>query len=100
METEALREVMSKKNRVIAAGGGIVERAENRIPLMENSTVIYLHRDIDKLPSRNRPVTQKDGVEAIYERRHERYEDWSDIQVDNVGIGKTAGKLARLLEER
>ncbi len=97
-ETEALREVLAVRNRVVAAGGGIVERDENHDILKENSIVVYLKRDINKLAVKNRPVSIKDGVEAIYDRRHSKYESWSDIKADNVGVGRTASRIARMLE--
>jgi len=65
---------------VFAAGGGCVEREENRVPLLENSLVIYLQRDLEKLATAGRPVSLKDGVETVFERRRDRYESWSDIQ--------------------
>ena len=89
IETEVIRQVMrrgpqpdgSAPGIVFAAGGGCVEREENLVPLLENSLVLYLEWDLDKLATDGRPVSQREGVEALFERRRDRYENWSDIRV-------------------
>ena len=58
---------------------------------------MYLKRDLDKLPVRGRPLSKENGVEVLYRRRSPKYESWSDIQVDNVGVGKTAKILAKMI---
>ena len=90
IETEALKHILRDGNRrntvtglVLATGGGIVEREENRELLRENGFVIYLRRNTAELPKDNRPVSQADGLDAIYERRHERYEHWCDVEIAN-----------------
>ena len=102
IETEALRKVVRDTTRtntqaglILATGGGIVEREENALLLRENGHVIYLRRPIEELPANNRPVTQSDGLAAIYERRHEKYETWSDVTIDN----KTPGETADIIEQ-
>ena len=90
IETEVIRQVMrrgpqpdgSAPGIVFAAGGGCVEREENLVPLLENSLVLYLEWDLDKLATDGRPVSQREGVEALFERRRDRYENWSDIRVE------------------
>ena len=61
--------------------------------MIRNSRVLYIKRDLENLPSNDRPVSQRDGVKKIYERRHGKYEGWSDFTVDNNG------KLADTVEE-
>ena len=78
---------------ILAAGGGIVEREENRDLLRENGRVIYVKRPLDQLPSDGRPVSQADGVAAVYERRRERYESWSDLHIDNTSPEEAAEKI-------
>ena len=89
IESEIIRQVMRRGPQpdgvtpgiVFAAGGGCVEREENMVPLLENSIVVYLQWDTDKLATEGRPVSQSEGVEALYERRREYYEKWSDLRV-------------------
>lgn len=97
IETENLRKALKRGGKVVACGGGVVERDENFDILRENSIVIYVKRDLDKLPVRGRPLSKENGVEALYNRRAPRYESWSDYEVDNVGVGKTARIIANML---
>lgn len=97
IETEALKKALAKGNCVVATGGGVVERNINRSILRENSTVIYIKRDIKALPVKGRPVSQAQGLEAIYNRRNPKYEEWSDLQIENIGVGRTANKVANIL---
>ncbi len=103
IETETLRRVLrnparknTEKGLVVATGGGIVEREENRELLQENGKVIYLRRSLEELPKDNRPISQSDGIEAIFERRHERYEGWSDLEIDNKNPVETAEIIERI----
>ena len=48
--------------RVISCGGGIVTRKENWDPMRQNSTVIYLRRDLSLLPTHGRPMSQANPV--------------------------------------
>ena len=89
IEAQVIRQIMRRGPRkdgrtqgiVFAAGGGCVERDENRVPLLENSIVVYLDWDLDKLAVEGRPLSQREGVKALYQRRRDRYEGWSDLRV-------------------
>ena len=89
IESEVIRQVMRRNPQpegstpgiVFAAGGGCVERDKNLVPLLENSLVLYLEWDLDKLATEGRPVSQREGVEALFKRRRDKYENWSDIRV-------------------
>ena len=54
----ALCQLSKQSGQVIACGGGIVTRRENWDPMRQNSTVIYLRRDLELLPTSGRPVSQ------------------------------------------
>ena len=62
--------------RVIATGGGSVTIPKNYEPLHQNSIIFFLDRDIHKLPVKGRPVSQRDGVEQIYQKRKPLYLAW------------------------
>ena len=90
IETETLKQILrdparqnTAKGFVLATGGGIVERDENRDILRANGYVVYLKRPLEELPADNRPITQTDGLAAIYERRQDRYTAWSDVEINN-----------------
>lgn len=94
IETEILRKALKSTGKVIACGGGIVEREENYHILRENSIVIYIKRNIEELPVSGRPVSKARGIEAIFESRAPKYEAWSDFSVDNIGVEATAKAIA------
>lgn len=87
---------------VFAAGGGCVERKENMVPLLENSVVVYLDRDLAELSAEGRPVSQMDGLQAVFDRRKDSYERWSDIKVNVSGKDPegTAAEIAEMIRNR
>ncbi len=78
IEHEAACALGKRSSTVIATGGGIVTRAENRDPLRQNGTVIYLTRPLEKLSTNGRPLSARDGVAALFEKRKSLYESWAD----------------------
>ena len=83
VETEVLRETCKMSGVVIACGGGIVKRKQNYNLAKQNSRIIWVKRDLDKLDTEGRPISQTKSVEEIYEARKELYEAWSDYFIDN-----------------
>ena len=68
---------------MIACGGGIVKRKQNYNLAKQNSRIIWVKRDLDKLDTEGRPISQTKSVEEIYEARKDLYEAWSDYFIDN-----------------
>ena len=98
VEAEVLAELGKQSGLVIATGGGCVTREENYNSLHQNGTIVWLKRDLDKLPVSGRPVSQRDGVQAIYEKRSPLYQRFADIVVDNNGEpGETVSQILREL---
>ena len=58
LESEAVFEASIKTGGVIATGGGAVLREENRRYLLQNGKVVFLNRDITKLPTNGRPLSK------------------------------------------
>ncbi len=92
-ETEALREVMSATHAVIATGGGIVTRAENRRLLKDLGKVFWLDAPASELLERigedeNRPMLRGGDalkrIEALVAERREQYADASDYHLDTT----------------
>ena len=97
-EHEVLRDFSSRSGQVIATGGGIVTRTENMDPLRENSVVVFLRREIEKLPTRGRPISQSSNLHELYEKRRPLYEAAADVTVDNIRPEQTVEEILNLLK--
>ena len=82
-ETKALEELGKLSGVVIATGGGCVTRQENYPLLHQNGILIWIKRDISKLPTHGRPISQSNSLEKLYETRRSMYESFADVSVDN-----------------
>ena len=97
-EHEVLRDFSGRSGQVIATGGGIVTRPENMDPLRENSMVVFLRREIEKLPTRGRPISQSSDLHELYEKRRPLYEAAADVTVDNIRPEQTVEEILNLLK--
>lgn len=95
LEHEVLCETAKESGLVIAAGGGIVTRQENLDHMRQNSRVIWLRRDLDKLPTEGRPLSQANPPEKLYQQREPLYRAAADLSADNNGTVDTT--LAQIL---
>ena len=82
-ETEVLEQLGKRSGLVIATGGGCVTKAANYLLLHQNSTVIWLCRDLNLLPTNGRPLSQAGRLEDMYKVRKPLYEAFSDFSVNN-----------------
>lgn len=85
LEHQVLKDIARHSGLVIATGGGIVTRSENRDPIRQNGVVVWLRRELALLPTDGRPVSQSVDREELYRRRAPLYEAIADLQVDNRG---------------
>ena len=98
VETEVLRELGKQSGLVIATGGGCVTRPENYPVLHQNGRIVWVRRDLSELPTNGRPVSQRDGVAAIYEARKPLYTRFADVIVDNKGtVGEVITEILKKL---
>ena len=97
-EHEVLRDFSARSGQIIATGGGIVTRPENMDPLRENSVVVFLRREIEKLPTRGRPISQSSDLHELYEKRRPLYEAAADVMVDNIRPEQTVEEILNLLK--
>jgi shikimate dehydrogenase len=95
-EHDVLRELSAQSGAVIATGGGVVKTPENLPLLWQNSVTVYLKRALSDLPVHGRPLSQSQGVEALYRERAPLYEAWSDVTVDS---GQSASETAQKIKE-
>ena len=84
-ETAALAELGKGSGAVLATGGGCVTREENYPLLHQNGVIVWLTRDLAKLPKAGRPLSQQNSAETLYEQRRDKYAAFADITVDNNG---------------
>jgi len=83
-ETEILEEYGKKSSQVIATGGGCVTVPENFYHIKQNSTVIFLERDLSKLEREGRPLSENSDLQAMYDSRLPLYQKFADYTVKNT----------------
>ena len=95
MESQVLADLCKGSGAVIATGGGCVTRPENYAHLHRNSRIFWLRREIGKLPTKGRPLSQKSTPAQLYQQREPLYQEFADEIVDNSGpIEKSADTIA------
>lgn len=103
-ETEILKNLCSMKNIIIATGGGVVLKLENRDLMKVSAMVIYLSSSIEQILRR----TSKSKTRPLLERSKDRRKTISDIiearegfyqDVASVTINTNGKKLTEVIEE-
>lgn len=84
-ETALLEKLGKESGLVIATGGGCVTRPENYPLLHQNGAMIFLERELSKLPKRGRPLSQRGKLEDMYTIRLPMYRRFADCVVPNTG---------------
>ena len=85
LESRVLAELGKRSGAVIATGGGAVLREENYAALHQNGTIVWLTRDLARLPIDGRPVSQATSLDALFAARKARYDRFADHIIDNNG---------------
>ena len=99
LETQALAVLGKRSGLVIATGGGCVTREENHPLLHQNSRILWLRRDPEKLPTAGRPVSQTIAPATLYQMRKPMYKAFADAAVDNDGsVEETLAAILDILE--
>ena len=83
VETEMLEKACVETGLVIATGGGIVKKKINYNIIKQNGVVIWIKRDLDKLETDGRPLSQTMPLDQMYEERKDAYSYWSDFFINN-----------------
>ena len=108
-ETAVISDLKADSGLVIATGGGIVLRDENRKLLKQLGTVLYITADIDQLFERTskdkkRPLLQvedpKSRIRELLEQREGLYESAADhkIVTDSRGTKLVVQTICQLLD--
>lgn len=94
-ESSMLAELCEITNIVIATGGGIIIKPENRELLKHNSFVVYLSSSIEHLVmrtahSKSRPLLEKSTnrektIRELVEKREPLYQEVADVVIDTTG---------------
>jgi shikimate kinase len=94
-ETSMLQELCQLSGVVIATGGGIVIRQENREILKNDGFVVYLSSSIEQLVmrtsnSKTRPLLERSNdreqtIRDLVNSRHEYYQEVANAVIDTTG---------------
>lgn len=108
MEQQTLMQLPSD-NHVIATGGGVVLRSENRAHMKRNGIIVWLEASTDEILKRlesdqTRPLlaggNKAERIQVLYDARKDLYEMTADIRIDTTGkrpdeiIGEIMSRLA------
>jgi len=110
-ESRLFADLSTRKNVLIATGGGVILRSENKQLLKRTGFVVYMQTSVDQQLSRlrldrSRPLLQdgdrKEKLCRLAEARNPVYEDLADLVFPsrNRGPDAAAGMLAAAIESR
>ena len=100
-ETKVLEALGKQSGLTIATGGGCVTKDRNYPLLHQNGTIFWLKRDIEKLPTDGRPLSQATKLEEMYRVRKPMYEKFADHVIDNNGNpADTVKQILSVLEDK
>ena len=97
LESRALQALCKSSGLVIATGGGVIKRPENRRIIRQNGIIVFLNRDIDQLPVSGRPLSEMSGVGALAAERLPVYKQWCDYALSVCGVEQTAADICEML---
>lgn len=83
IETQAISKIACKNSCVIATGGGAVLRKENVDMLHLNGVIFHIDRALSLLSDEDRPLSKKESLNALYNKRRKFYENARDYAVAN-----------------
>lgn len=97
VETQVLSGLCKKSGLVIATGGGCVTVEKNHDILRQNSVVVFLERELEKLATDDRPLSV--NVEKLWKEREPLYRKVSDFVVKNKETPqKTAEEILKCIK--
>lgn len=99
-ETNVLDALGKQSGLVIATGGGCVTQERNYPLLHQNGTIFWLQRDLNKLATDGRPLSQSNNLSDMYHIRKPMYEKFADYVINNNGSAEhTAAQIMSILED-
>ncbi len=117
VESDVLRELSHGSNVIISLGGGTIVNQTNLNIIKDTGKIIYLKASIDSIYKRvafkrDRPNLIIDGEEFSREKliqkinnlfnAREKYYNQADLTIDtdNISIGVTVDKLAKIINDK
>ena len=85
MESDTLSELGKQSGLVIATGGGCVTQQRNYPLLHQNGTILWLTRQLHKLPTEGRPLSQPGKLQEMFAQRQSLYRQFADAEISNDG---------------
>ena len=99
LETQVLAELGKQSQLVIATGGGCVTRDRNYPMLHQNSSIFWLQRDLDLLPTEGRPLSQNTRMQDMFRIREPLYSAFADYVIcNNRSSEDTVHQILTILE--
>ena len=109
-ETRMLEDLTKRSGVLVATGGGVILREENRKLLSETGLVVYLKTSVNQQlrrldRDRSRPLLQtpdrKQKLSLLAEERNPLYREVADIvfPAQNRGLDAVAADLANIIRE-
>jgi shikimate kinase len=106
-EQKMIQKLTQMQGIVLASGGGVILREENRKLLKANGYIVYLQCSVDRILERTRRDTQrpllktdnpKERLQKLFEDRQSLYLSCADFKID-TGVLKSKTVVSRILEE-
>ena len=97
VETEVTASYCKRSGMVVACGGGVVTRPQNRDLLRQNGRVVLVDRPLDELSDKGRPVSQAKGIERLAAERMHLYHEWADVILRCTGSAQSDAELVKEL---
>ncbi len=86
LEKKAVFSAARTGGKVIATGGGVIIDPENISMLELNGTIVYIHRDLEKLSTGGRPLSEgRENLKALYWKRLPIYLKSCDMMIGVKG---------------
>lgn len=99
-ETKAIASISKESGLIIATGGGCVTVPENIPLLCQNGILLWIQREIDKLPVNGRPLSLTKTPQQLYRERKSLYQACSDHIIENNGnLRETINHIQKILED-
>ncbi len=99
LETEILSRLGKLSGAVISTGGGCVTRERNYPLLHQNGTILWLTRQLHKLPTEGRPLSQPGKLQEMFAQRQSLYRQFADAEISNDGpVEETLEAIRAVLE--
>ena len=83
LESQVLADACAQGGQIIATGGGVVLRKENRIAMRRTGRVYFLRRPLSQLPTDGRPLSQRGDLAEMFRLREPLYQAVADAEIDN-----------------